>query len=81
MIYFGKKVVEEMHGLLEQARDAILQVKKDDEEQLAVEKGCIDSIRTQVTDLTGQLMKAKESLRTSSSKERTALTEVKKIDA
>lgn len=56
----AKKVAEEIHTLLAQARDAVLQLKMDHEEQLAVEKRRNDPLNAQVTDFTGQLMNVKE---------------------
>lgn len=75
-----KHIVEKMRGLLAQAHDVILQLKKEHEEHLSVEKGRTDSIKAQVTDFTGQMMKVEELLCTSRSEERMESAEVKTLD-
>lgn len=77
----AKKVVEEMPDLLAQARDVLLQLKKDHEEKVSVGKGRNDSSKALVTDPTGQMMRVEELLCSSRSKKRMALAEVKTPDA
>lgn len=77
----AKKVIEKMRGLLAQAHDTILQLKKDHEEQLAVEKERSDALKIQATDLRGQVVKSEGLPRISRSKKRMAFAEVKTLNA
>lgn len=77
----AKKVIEERHGLLAKGHDTILWLTNDEQAQLSVENGCSNYLKGQVTDLTGHVMKVNELLHTSRSKEKMALTKVKRLDA
>lgn len=72
----AKKVVDQMRSNIAGAGDANLQLERDYEEQLAVQKGRTKSPQALVTDLTDQVLRAKELYPTSSSKQRTASVEV-----
>lgn len=58
----AKKEVEEISGLLVDARDVALHPKKEREEQLIIEKRRRDHLKARVTALTGQVMKVEELL-------------------
>lgn len=75
----AKKPIDETHGRLAQARDTILQMKQDNEEQLAVVKGHSNYLKAPVTDRTGQMVRVEELLPTSGSNEGTAFAEVKTL--
>lgn len=69
-----------MHVLVVRARDTIIRLARDHEEQLAVEKRRSNFTKAQITDLTGLVMKKEELLSTFRGKERMALAEVKTPD-
>lgn len=67
--------------LLTQAPDLVLQLKKNLEEKLAVKKRRCDSLKSQMTYVTGQAIEVEEQLHTSRLKEWMDLAEVKSPDA
>lgn len=69
-----------MHGIRARAPNEVLLFKKDHEERHAVENEGSESLKAQMTYITGQVRKVKELLRTSCSKERIVLAAVKTLD-
>lgn len=79
--FLAKRAIEETRDLLARARDTILQLTRDHEEQLAVQKGRSDSLKAQVTDIMCQVMKVKKLLHICRSKESMSLAELKTLYA
>lgn len=75
----AKRTIDGTHKLLENAHDTVVQMTENHKTKLAVEKRGSDSLQAPIADLTCQVAKVEVLLRTSSSKEKTALAEAKTL--